>query len=296
MDNAFLSSLLTSLVLGIIISGIYALFAVGLSLLFGVMDIVNVAHGELFTIGAYLAFIGIVLLLLHPLLALVGVIVGSLAIGFGAYFLTIRPLHHRLGRRPKAPVYLVLTLGLSIFLQNIVLAMAGGNFKVIPSYISGTTNFLNLVFVSRYRVFIFLISMAVVMGLFLFLKYTRTGLAIRAVKENSAAAQAVGIKVDQIYLITFGLVGVLAGLSGALLTPIYRVFPTVGAILTIKAFAIIVLGGMGNLVGALIGSFVIGISESIAVMFISTDWKDLVAFAIMIIILIIRPSGIMKGE
>jgi len=115
-------------------------------------------------------------------------------------------------------------------------------------------------------------------------------------RPDIAAAQAVGIRVDHVYMITFGLVGILSGLSGGLLTPIYRVFPTVGALLTIKAFAIVVLGGMGNLFGALVGSFVIGISESLAVMFISSDWKDLVAFAIMILILIIRPSGIIGGE
>jgi branched-chain amino acid transport system permease protein len=293
---AALNSFLTSLVLGAINSGVYALFAIGLSLLFGVMNIVNVAHGELFTIGAYLAFCGLVLLALHPLLALGGVVVGSLAIGLAVYFFAIRPLHHRLGRRPKATVYLVLTLGLSIFLQNIVLAIAGGNFKVTPVFISGTINFFDVVFVSRYRVIIFIVSMASIASLFLFLKYTRMGLAIRAVKENAAAAQAVGIRIDQVYMFTFGLVGLLAGLAGALLTPIYRVFPTVGALLTMKAFAIIVLGGMGNLVGALIGSFIIGISESMAVMFIASDWKDLVAFTIMIIILIVRPSGILKGE
>jgi branched-chain amino acid transport system permease protein len=201
-----------------------------------------------------------------------------------------------LGRRPKAPVYLVLTLGLSILLQNIMLAIAGGNYKTVPSFITGTANFINLVFVSRYRVTIFFISIAAICILFLFLKYSKTGLSIRAVKDNAAAAQAVGIKVDHVYMITFGLVGLLSGLSGALLTPIYRVFPTVGALLTMKAFAIVILGGMGNLLGALIGSFVIGISESFAVMYIASDWKDLVGFAIMIIILIIRPSGIMKGE
>lgn len=291
-----LSSLLTFLILGILISGIYALFAIGLTLLFGVMDIVNVAHGELFTIGGYLAFLGVALLFLHPVLALGGVIVGSLAIGLAIYFLAIRPLHNRLGRRPKAAVYLVLTLGLSILLQNIMLAIAGGNYKIVPAFVVGTSNFFDLVFVSRYRVIVFFVAMAAISALFLFLKYTRTGLSIRAVKDNPAAAQAVGIRVDHVYMITFGLVGILSGLSGGLLTPIYRVFPTVGALLTIKAFAIVVLGGMGNLFGALVGSFVIGISESLAVMFISSDWKDLVAFAIMILILIIRPSGIMGGE
>ncbi len=291
-----LSSLLTFLILGILISGVYALFAIGLTLLFGVMDIVNVAHGELFTIGGYLAFLGVALLFLHPVLALGGVIVGSLAIGLAVYFLAIRPLHNRMGRRPKAPVYLVLTLGLSILLQNIMLAIAGGNYKIVPAFVLGTSNFFNLVFVSRYRVIVFIIAMAAISALFLFLKYTKTGLSIRAIKDNPAAAQAVGIRVDHVYMITFGLVGILSGLSGALLTPIYRVFPTVGALLTIKAFGIVILGGMGNLFGALIGSFVIGISESLAVMFISSDWKDLVAFAIMILILIIRPAGIMGGE
>ena len=296
MDSATISSFLTALILGILISGVYALFAIGLSLLFGVMNIVNVAHGEIFTIGAYLAFCGIVLLFLHPVLALGGAIVGSLAVGLALYFLAINPLHRRLGRRPKAPVYLVLTLGLSILLQNLVLAIAGGNYKIIPPFVSGTVNFFDLVFVARYRILIFIISMVALLALFLFLKYTKIGLAIRAVKENAAAAQAVGIKVNHVYIFTFGLVGVLAGLSGALLTPIYRVFPAVGASLTMKAFAIIVLGGMGNLMGVLIGSFVIGISESMAVMFIASDWKDLVAFALMIAILIIRPSGILKGE
>ncbi len=291
-----MSSFLTFLILGILISGIYALFAIGLSLMFGVMNIVNVAHGEMFTLGGYLAFFGLVILALHPVLALAGVVVGCLFTGIAIYLLTIKPLHNRLGRRPKAPVYLVLTLGLSIFLQNIMLAIAGGNYKIVPSFVEGTTNFVNLVFVSRYRVTIFFISIAAICALFLFLKYSKIGLSIRAVKGNAAAAQAVGIRVDHVYMITFGLVGLLSGLSGALLTPIYRVFPTVGALLTMKAFAIVILGGMGNLVGALIGSFVIGISESLAVMYIASDWKDLIGFAIMILILIIRPSGIMKGE
>jgi branched-chain amino acid transport system permease protein len=222
-ESRVLNSFLTFLLLGILISGIYALFAIGLTLLFGVMDIVNVAHGELFTIGGYLAFLGVALLFLHPVLALGGVIVGSLAIGLAVYFLAIRPLHNRLGRRPKAPVYLVLTLGLSILLQNIMLAIAGGNYKIVPAFVLGTSNFFDLVFVSRYRVIVFFVSMAAISALFLFLKYTKTGLSIRAVKDNPAAAQAVGIRVDHVYMITFGLVGILSGLSGALLTPIYRV-------------------------------------------------------------------------
>jgi branched-chain amino acid transport system permease protein len=295
MENTMLSSFLTFLILGLLIAGIYALFSIGLTLLFGVMDIINVAHGEMFTVGAYLAFCGIGLLFLPPIVALGGVIVGSLVVGLGLYLLTIRPLHSRLGRRPRGPVYLVLTLGMSILLQNIMLAIAGGNYKIVPPYVSGTVNFLNVVFVSRYRVFIFIIAVIALVALFLFLKYTKTGLAIRAVKENPNAAQAVGIKSDNVYMITFGLVGLLAGLSGALLAPISRIFPSVGALFNLKAFAIIILGGMGNLVGALIGSIVIGISETMAVMFISSDWKDLVSFALMVIILIVRPSGIMKG-
>lgn len=291
-----LSSLLTFISIGVLISGIYALFAVGLSLLFGVMDIVNLAHGEMFTLGGYFAFIGMGILALHPVLGLAGAIVGSLAVGIAVYLFTIKPLHRRLGRRPKGPVYLVLTLGISILLQNTMLAVAGANYKIIPAFLTGTTNLFNLIFVSRYRVAIFGISMAAIVSLFMFLKYTKIGKAIRAVKENPMAAQAVGINLNTIYLITFGLTGALAGLAGALVTPIYRVFPAVGFLLNIKAFAIVILGGMGNLVGALIAAFIIGISESLAVMFFSSDWKDLVGFAVMVIILIVRPSGIMKGN
>jgi branched-chain amino acid transport system permease protein len=138
--------------------------------------------------------------------------------------------------------------------------------------------------------------MLVVFGLFTFLKYSKTGLAIRAVKENSGAAQAVGIRIDRIYLITFGLVGMMAGLAGALLTPIFRVYPSVGGILTIKAFAIVVMGGMGNLLGALIASFIVGISESFAATFIGSEWKEWITFSLMIIVLLIRPTGIIKGD
>lgn len=165
--------MLTILILGVVISGIYALFSIGLSLLFGVMDIVNVAHGELFTFGGYLAFICVTQLTLQPVFAMAGLLVGSLILGVGIYVLSIKPLHNRLGKRPKAAVYLVLTLGLSVLLQNIMLAIAGGDYYVVPKPIDGSFNVLGSVYVSNYRLWIFFISMIVVLGLFTFLKYSK---------------------------------------------------------------------------------------------------------------------------
>jgi len=291
-----LSLLPTFLLIGVLNSGIYALFAVGLSLIFGVMGIINVAHGEMFTIGGYLAFVGIVALSLHPGLTVGLSTLVSFLLGFTVYLFVIRPLHNRLGGRPKTPVYLVLTLGLSIFLQNVMLAGAGSDYKRIPIFVKGSMKFFGgSVVISNYRVWIFIIAMLGLVVLFLFLKHSKLGLAIRAVTGNPAAAQAIGIKIGEIYAFTFGLAGALAGLAGVLLTPILRVYPTVGFLLTITSCAIIVLGGMDNLLGVIIASFVIGISESLATLFISSEWRGVVVFGIMVAILIIRPSGLAIG-
>ena len=131
--------------------------------------------------------------------------------------------------------------------------------------------------------------------LFLFLKYSRPGLAIRAVTGNPSAAQAVGIELRKVYLLTFGIAASLAGFAGTLLAPLLLVYPSVGFLLTVKSFAIIILGGMDNLLGVIIASFAIGIVESLATLFISSEWKDVIVFGIMVVILMLRPTGLAVG-
>lgn len=280
------------IVLGLVVGGIYALFSTGLTLIFGVLDVINVAHGEFFAIGGYLAFAGIVLLGLPPLLGVPLAALGAFALGLAVYPLLIAPMKRRLGRRPQGALFLVLTLGLSTFLQNTLLAIAGGEYLRVPSYVGGVVD-LGFIVLSNQRVLVLIVAIIALVGLFLFLHFHRHGRAIRAVAMNPDAAQAVGIHLGRTFTLSIAVGVGLAGLGGALIAPLLNVYPAVGFTLTIKAFAIIILGGLGNLVGALLASFVIAVVESLSVMVIPTEWQNIIAFCVMILVLIVRPQGLL---
>ena len=287
-----LESLLEFLVQGLVLGGLYALFAVGLTLIFGVLDVINVAHGEFFAVGGYVLFGSVVLLSLSPAVGVVAAGAGTFLLGLAVYPLLIGPLRHRLGRRPPGPLYLVLTLGLSTFMQSSLLALAGGEYRQVPPLVSGILE-LPFTSVSYQRVLVLVVASALLGGLFLFLRTHRQGLAVRAVAENPEAAQAMGINIPKIFALTLALGVGLAGVGGALMAPLFNVYPAVGFPLTIKAFAISILGGMGNLVGALLASFLISLAESLSVMVIPSQWQNLVAFVVMIAVLLIRPRGLL---
>lgn len=285
-------SLLDFLVVGVILGGLYALFAVGLSLIFGVLDVINVAHGEFFAVGGYLVFAAVVLLGLPPPAGIAGAALGAFALGLAVYPLLLAPLKRRLGNRPHGPLYLVLTLGLSTFMQNSLLAVVGGEYLQVPPHVGGILE-LSVTAVSYQRLLVLLAAAVLLGGLFCFLRFHRQGLAVRAVAQNPDAAQATGINLPWIFSLTLALGVGLAGVGGALMAPLFNVYPAVGFPLTIKAFAITILGGMGNLVGALVASLVIGVAESLSVIVIPSEWQNLIAFAVMILVLLVRPQGLL---
>jgi branched-chain amino acid transport system permease protein len=285
-------SFLEFLVQGVTLGGLYALFAVGLTLIFGVLNVINVAHGEFFAVGGYLVFVAVVLLGLHPFAGIAVASVGAFVLGLAVYPLLLGPLRRRLGRRPYGALYLVLTLGLSTFMQNGLLALAGGDYLQVPPHLAGILD-LSFTAVSYQRVLVFVAAMALLAALFAFLTFHRQGLAIRAVAQNPDAAQAMGIDLVRIFSLTIALGVGLAGAGGALIAPQFNVYPAVGLPLTIKAFAITILGGMGNVIGALIASLVIGITEALAVMVIPSQWQNLIAFAVMVLVLLVRPQGLL---
>ena len=287
-----LDTLLEFAIQGVVLGGLYALFAVGLSLIFGVLDVINVAHGEFFAVGGYLAVGAIVLLHLPPSVGIVGAALGAFLLGLAVYPVLIAPLKRRLGRRPAGPLYLVLTLGLSTFLQSSLLATAGGDYLQVPPYVRGILD-LGVTAVSYQRLLVLGVAMVLLLGLFVFLRLHRLGLAVRAVAQNPDAAQAMGINLPRIFALTLGLGAALAGVGGALMAPLFNVYPAVGFPLTIKAFAITILGGMGNLAGALLASFVISLAEAFSVMLIPSQWQNLIAFVVMIVVLLIRPQGLL---
>ena len=283
--------LLEFLILGLVLGGIYALFAVGLSLIFGVLDIINVAHGEFLAVGGYAAFLAVAWLGLPPLAGLAFAAGLPFLLGLLVYPGLIAPLQRRLGRRAPGPLFLVLTLGLSAVMQNTLLAAAGGEYLKVPPQWRGGIDF-TVTYVSRQRVLILASASAALVLLFLFLKFHRQGAAIRAVAQNPAAAQAVGIPLGRVYTLTIGLACALAGLAGGLIAPIFGVYPTVGFTLTIKAFAITILGGMGNLIGALVASFMVALAEAFSVLVIPSEWQNAIAFLVMILVLLVRPQGL----
>lgn len=278
-------------VLGIVIGGIYALIAVGVTLIFGVLDVINVAHGEFFATGGYIVVLAVVLLGLGPVVGVAAAAAGCFVLGLAIYPLLIAPLKAHLGRRPAGPLYLVLTLGLSIFMQNILLAIAGGDYLQVPPFLGGVLD-LDFTMVSYHRVLILTVSTGALIALFVFLRFHRDGLALRAVAQNPDAAQSVGINLPRTFALTIAISVSLAGIAGALLAPLVTVYPSVGFQLTIKAFAITILGGMGNVLGALIAAFVLSITESLAGLILPAEWQSIIAFSVMILVLLVRPQGI----
>jgi len=286
-----IGDLLELLLLAVVLGGVYALFAVGISLIFGVLNIINVAHGEFFALGGYSAFVTVTLLGLPPWTGIfVGAATGTL-LGAALFPLLLDPLQKRLARRNPGPMFLVLTLGLSILMQNVFLAAAGGDYVRVPPQIRGAVDF-GPVFVSNQRLMVLAGATASLLLLFLFLRYHRQGMAIRAVAQNPATAQAVGIPLSRVFTLTIALGCGLAGLGGTLIAPVINVYPTMGFMLTIKAFAITILAGLGNIYGALAASFVVSIVESLSVLVLPSEWKDAIAFGAMILALLFRPQGL----
>jgi branched-chain amino acid transport system permease protein len=284
--------LLEFLIIGFVLGGIYALFAVGIALIFGVLDVINVAHGEFFTLGGYTAFVTIVALKLPAAASLPLALAVTFLLGVAVYPGLIRPLQNRLGRRASGPLFLVLTLGLSTLMQNTMLAVAGGEYLAVPPLVRGGVD-LSFTFISNQRVLILMVAVTALLALFLFLRWHRQGTAIRAVMQSPDAAQAVGIPLPAIFTLTIGLGCGLAGLAGALIAPLFNVYPVVGFSLTLKAFAITILGGMGNVLGALIASFIISNVEALSVLVMPSEWTNAIAFGLMILVLLVRPQGLL---
>jgi len=228
----------------------------------------------------------------RSLLGLPLAVVAAGTVGLLVYPVLIGPLQRRLGKRPAGPLFLVLTLGLSAVMQNSMLAVAGGEYLRVPLLMCGGVD-LGFTYVSNQRVIILAVACAALAALFLFLRYHRQGAAIRAVAQNPVSAQVVGIPLTRIFTLTLGLGCGLAGLGGALIAPLFNVYPTVGFSLTLKAFAITILGGMGNVLGALIASFIVSLTEAMSVLVIPSEWSNAIAFGLMIAVLLVRPDGIL---
>jgi branched-chain amino acid transport system permease protein len=278
---------LNVLVFGLLLGGIYGLVSIGLNLIFGVVRIVNFAQGELVMFGMYGCYWAYVQLGLNPYLSvlLVAPLVGLL--GVAIQRLVIQPLHN------ESNMQIFATFGLLMMFQNIMLAMSRGEAYSIGGTMGAEVLSIGDLKISVVRLVTLVATTLITIGLHVFLRQTMMGKAIRAVTQDKRAARVMGINVERTFLITFGIGAALAGMAGALLTPIYSITPGVGGNFIMAAFAVVVLGGLGSVWGAYFGGLIVGVVEAFAGFYIDPALKSAVWFLIFLVVLIVRPSGLM---
>lgn len=291
-DLVWLADLTTVLLNGFMQGGVYAMFGAGLTLIFGVMRILNVAHGEMVMLGAYLTWTAFFVLGLDPLLALFL----TLPIAFGLGWLIQKVLLNAVIGGPELTPLLI-TFGLGLVMIHIVEAIYTTDFRTIP-YMPDALRFSENISVGRNRLISFVMASVISGGVFIFLKKHRIGKAIRATSQNADVAMVCGINIYHIYMFTSGLAAALAVAGGALVSIQFGFNPETGIFYTLQAFAIIVLGGRGHFIGALIGGVMLAVMESMISFMVpnGTDLVEVAAYGLMISVLLIRPRGLLGAK
>ena len=288
-DLQWLADLTTVILNGFMQGGVYAMFAVGLTLIFGVMRIINVAHGELVMLGAYLTWMFFFYVGIDPLLALFLTLPIAFVIGVLIQKLLLNAV---VGGPELTP--LLITFGLGLTIIHIVSAVFTTDYRTIP-YAPDALQITESIAVGRSKIISFVMAAFISFSVFFFLKMHRIGKAIRATAQNADVAMVCGINIYNIYMITSGLAAALAVAGGALVSIQFGFNPETGVLYTLQAFAIIVLGGRGHYIGALIGGIMLAVIESLISFMIpnGTAMVEIASYGMMVFVLLIRPRGLM---
>jgi branched-chain amino acid transport system permease protein len=285
MDSIFLQQVLN----GVIIGSVYCLIAVGLTMIFGVMKISNFAHGDFSMLGAYVGF--------YTTAALSGwfgwigsLVVAGVAVGLLGWVVE-RFMFRPLMRTSELDV-IMLSIGMFIFLENGAKLAFSATPQMIADPFDGRILHVGPFSTSAIRFATLVFAVLSILLLQLFLNRSRLGIAIRATAQNSNAARLMGVNIDAIYALTFVIGSALAGVGGVLYGTIFAVFPLMGALPTLKAFAIIIMGGMGSIRGAIVAGLILGISETLGGAYVSMDYKNAIGFLIVIVVLLVIPQGL----
>ena len=272
---------------GIMIGGIYGLMALGLTLIYGVLYIPNFALGHQAMIAAYLTFFLVTVYQLNYFLAILLAMAAVAGLGMAMERLAFRPLKDA----PHVNGFIV-AFGLLFVLESGALIAWGATYRKIDTIYDRTVLTILGARLPLQRVLVVAAVVVIIVAMQLFLKHTMAGAALRAVSQQREAALLVGIDVDRVAALTMAVGSALGAAAGGLIGPIILVFPTMGSLMIVKAFVIIILGGMGSVVGAIVGGFMLGLVESLAAGFISPSFKDLYAFLFLVIVLAVRPTGL----
>jgi len=279
--------LLQHLVNATVLGGTYALLGIGLTLIFGIMRVVNFTHGELYAFGAYAVYWLVAAAGVNFFLALPIAIAAGLVLGALVEVVLLRPM-----RGADIDTTMLVMIGAWIVMQNSEMIVWGGVAKSIPTPFPETPLVVSSISVAWLRLFALGIALLLIGGTYALINHTKLGTAMRATFQDRDTAALMGVNIRAIHTTTFAIGSGLAAAAGALLGPVFLVEPTMGDLASLKAFAIVILGGLGNVTGATIGGFVLALVEEMGAGYISSGYRDAMGFLIIIVVLLIRPTGL----
>ena len=265
----------------------YVLIAVGLTLVFGVLRVVNFAHGEFFMLGAYVTYYGMTLIGMDYISALLVATLVVAGLGILANRFFFQPL-----KKEHEFTILLSSLGLALLLTHLAETIFGADPKYVDTPYSDATFSLGDITVTQQRIGVILVASAMIAATYWFIKHTRMGKMMQATAQNPEGAALSGINTKYVHAYTFALACALAALSGALVGPTAMLYPTVGDWAVLKGFIVVVMGGMGSVTGALLGGLILGVAESLGGGYISLGFKEAIGYAIIIVVLLLRPNGL----
>ncbi len=278
---------------GILMGSIYGLTALGLTIIFGVLKVINFAHGSLLMVGMYVAYWAVTLSGMHPYLALVIVIPAMFLFGYLLQDIVIKPIF-KAEKDVREPVtVIIVTTGIWYILDNLALLIFGPQYRSIQDNpLRGKMFEVGEMLISAPKFWGFVIAIATAATVYYFFQYTRLGRAIRATSLDRDAASLAGINQYKIYNIAFGIGTAVSGIAAITLIPFYNTFPTVGVSFDIKGFIIVVLGGLGSIGGAIVGGIIIGLIESVGPQFMTATWTEAIVYGLFLLVLFVKPSGL----
>jgi branched-chain amino acid transport system permease protein len=279
----FSQHLVNTLILG----GTYALLGIGLTLIFGIMRVVNFTHGELYAFGAYAVFALTMVLGVNFFVALLIAVLGGIVVGALIELVLLRPM-----RGADIDTTMLVMIGAWIVMQNTEMLTWGGVAKAVVTPFPETPLVLGLVSVSWLRLFVLAVALVLIVGTYLLINRTKLGKAMRATFQDADTAALMGVNINRIYTATFAIGSGLAAAAGALLGPVFLAVPTMGDLAALKSFAIVILGGLGSITGATIGGFILAFAEELGAGYVSSGYRDAMGFLIISLVLMFRPTGL----
>jgi branched-chain amino acid transport system permease protein len=284
--------MLSALVQGILMGSVYGLIALGLTLIFGIMRVINFAHGAFLMVAMFLSYYSVTVLGLHPYVTLITVVPGMFFLGYATNKFLIQPVLKKEADVREPIGALLLTAGLMIILENGFLGIVGADYKMVQTDFANKSLQFGSVIVTLPKLYALILSVIVTVLFYLFLQKTEIGRKIRAVGQDRNAARLMGIDVEKTFNIAFGIGLALLGTAGVAILPFYNLHPSIGNVFGITAFVTVVLGGLGSIPGAIVGGLLIGVVESVSTLFVQNTLSPMIVLYAFLLFLFFRPSGL----